>query len=65
MESRLVCRVCGTVFSEHEARLKLVDPEEDEMQCPNCGSARVDPYTLDPDGPVDNPFEDDEEPGIG
>lgn len=64
MESRLICRVCGTVFSEHEARLKLEDPEEDEMQCPSCGSARVEPYALDPDGPVDNPFEDDEEPGM-
>ena len=64
MESRLVCRVCGTVFSEREARLKLVDPEEDEMQCPNCGSARVESYALDPDGPVDNPFEDEEDPGM-
>ena len=64
MESRLVCRVCETVFSEHEARLKLVDPEEDEMQCPECGSARVESYALDPDGPVDNPFADEEDPGM-
>lgn len=64
MESRLVCRVCGTVFSEHEARLKLEDPEEDEILCPKCGSSRVDPYALDPDGPVDNPFENDEEAGM-
>ncbi|MGB3681220.1 MAG: hypothetical protein WA990_01915 [Rubrobacteraceae bacterium] len=63
MESRLVCSVCETIFSEHEARLKLVDPEEDEMQCPNCSSARVEPYALDPEGPVDSPFED-EEPGM-
>lgn len=64
METRLVCRVCGKVFSEHEARLKAIDPEEDEMQCPNCGSARIEAYALDPDGPVDNPFADEEEPGM-
>lgn len=64
MESRLVCCVCDTVFSEHEARLKLVDPEEDEMQCPDCDSARIEPYALDPDGPVEDPFEDSEEPGM-
>lgn len=64
MESRLVCRVCDTVFSEHEVRLKLVDPEEDEMKCPNCNSARIEPYAHDPDGPVENPFEDSEEQGM-
>lgn len=62
MESKLVCSFCGTVFSEHEARLKLVDPKEDEVLCPKFGSSRVEPYALDSDGPVDNPFEDTEEP---
>ncbi len=61
METKLVCRVCETVFSEHEARLKLENPKEDEMQCPNCGSARVEPYALDADAPVDNPFRDEED----
>lgn len=61
MESKLVCCVCNTVFIEHEARLKLVNPKEDEMQCPDRNSARTEPYAHDPDGPVDNPFEDDEQ----
>lgn len=56
--------MCETVFSEHEARLKLEDPGDDEMQCPNRGSARVDPYALDPDGPADNPFDDEEDAGV-
>ena len=53
-ETRLVCRVCGRVFSEHEVRLKVVDPEEDELQCPNCGSSRMEPYAFDPDAPMEN-----------
>ena len=28
-ETRLACRVCDGVFSEHQVRLKTVDPEED------------------------------------
>lgn len=56
---------CETVFTEHEARLKLVDPEEDEMQCPNCGSAHIEAYALDPEMvPCPPPFEDEEEPGM-
>ena len=53
-ETRLVCRVCEGVFSEHQVRLKAVDPEEDELQCPNCGSSRMEPYAFDPDAPTDN-----------
>ena len=60
-ETRLVCRVCGGVFSEHQVRLKTVDPEEDEVQCPNCGSSRMEPYTFAPDSPMDNPFEKETE----
>jgi uncharacterized protein with PIN domain len=56
-ETRLVCRVCNGVFSEHEVRLKVVDPEEDQVQCPNCGSSRMEPYVFDPDGPVEDSFE--------
>ena len=60
-ESRLVCRVCGGVFSEHEVRLKVVDPEEDQVQCPNCGSSRMEPYVFDPDAPIEDPFEPEDE----
>jgi rubredoxin len=60
-ETRLVCRVCDGVFSEHQVRLKAVDPVEDEIQCPSCGSARLEPYVFDPDAPTDNPLERTEE----
>ena len=60
-ETRLACRVCDGVFSEHQVRLKTVDPEEDQVQCPNCGSSRMEPYAFDPDGPMDNPFEKEDE----
>jgi hypothetical protein len=53
--------VCEGVFSEHQVRLKAVDPEEDEIQCPNCGSSRMEPYVFDPDAPTDNPLERTEE----
>jgi hypothetical protein len=56
-ETRLVCRVCDGVFSEHQTRLKAVDHEEDEMQCPNCGSSHMEPYTFDLDAPTENPLE--------
>jgi hypothetical protein len=59
-ETRLVCRVCDGVFSEHQVRLKVVDPEEDQIQCPNCGSSRMEPYVFDPDAPMENPFEPEE-----
>jgi DNA-directed RNA polymerase subunit RPC12/RpoP len=59
-ETRLVCRVCERVFSEHEVRLKTVDPEADELQCPNCGSYRMEPYGFDPDAPTENPLEREE-----
>ena len=59
-ETRLVCRVCDGVFSEHQVRLKAVDPEEDQVLCPNCGSSRMEPYAFDPDAPTVNPFEPEE-----
>lgn len=61
-ESRLVCRVCEGVFSEHQVRLKTVDPEEDQLECPSCGSSLMEPYAFDPDSLTDNPFEREEGP---
>jgi hypothetical protein len=60
-ETRLACRVCDEVFSERQVQLKALDPEEDELQCPNCGSSRVEPYTFDPDAPMENPFDKEDE----
>ena len=60
-ETRLVCRVCDGVFSEHQVQLKAVDPEEDELECPNCGSSRMEPYTFDPDAPLENLLEQEDE----
>jgi hypothetical protein len=59
-ETRLVCRVCDGVFSEHQVQLKVVDPEEDQVQCPNCGSSRMEPYAFDPNGMAENLFEQEE-----
>jgi len=44
-------------FSEHQIRLKAIDPEEDEAQCPNCGSSRLEPYSFDPDAQTKNQLE--------
>jgi DNA-directed RNA polymerase subunit RPC12/RpoP len=60
-DTKFVCSVCGNVFSEHRASTNPVDPEEDQIMCPNCGSARVDPHHFDPDELVENPFEEPEE----
>ncbi len=30
-ESRLICRVCDEVSSEHQVQLKAVDPDEDRI----------------------------------
>jgi hypothetical protein len=59
-ETRLVCRVCDGVFSEHQVRLKVVDPEVDQLECPNCGSSRMEPYVFDPDAPMENLLEREE-----
>jgi hypothetical protein len=40
--------------------LKVVDPEEDQLECPNCGSSLMEPYVFDPDGPTDNLLEREE-----
>ena len=60
-DTKFVCSVCGNVFSEHRASTNPVDPEEDQIMCPNCGSARVEPHHFDPDELVENPFEEPEE----
>jgi DNA-directed RNA polymerase subunit RPC12/RpoP len=60
-DTKFVCSVCGDVFSEHRASTNPIDPEEDQIMCPNCGSARVEPDHFDPDEPVENPFEEPEE----
>jgi hypothetical protein len=59
-ETQLVCRVCDGVFSEHQVQLNVVDPEEDQVQCPNCGYSRMEPYSFDPDAPMENLFEREE-----
>jgi Zn finger protein HypA/HybF involved in hydrogenase expression len=59
-ETRLVCSVCDGVFSEHQVQLQAVNPEEDQLQCPHCGSSRIEPYAFDPEAPVGNPFEQEE-----
>jgi hypothetical protein len=41
-------RACEGVFSEHEVRLKVVDPDADEVLCPDCGSAQMEPYPFAP-----------------
>lgn len=65
MDTKFVCAVCSTVFSEHRASTNLADPEEDQILCPKCGSARIEPDHFDPDEPVINPFEESEEEGYG
>ncbi len=55
-DTRFVCSVCGTVFSDHRANIPAVVPEGDEIGCPNCGSTRLEPYDFDPDGPVIDPL---------
>jgi hypothetical protein len=60
-----VCRVCDGVFSEHQVRLKAEEPEEDQVQCPSCGSSRMEPYAFDPEAPMENPFEQEDEGALG
>lgn len=59
-DTKLVCRVCGRVFSEHEARLNPIDPEDDQARCPHCGSTQVETYPFDPDAPVEEFAEEEE-----
>jgi hypothetical protein len=59
-ETRLICRVCDEVFSEHQVQLKAVDPDEDQIHCPNCGSSSLEPYVFEPDAPTGNLLEREE-----
>jgi rubredoxin len=60
-DTRFVCEVCGTVFPESRAKVRVVDPHQDalgdQILCPNCGSARIATDPFDPDGPIENPLE--------
>jgi DNA-directed RNA polymerase subunit RPC12/RpoP len=60
-DTKFVCSVCKNVFSEHQASANPMDPEEDQLRCPNCGSYYVEPDHFDPDEPVENLFEGTEE----
>jgi DNA-directed RNA polymerase subunit RPC12/RpoP len=60
-DTKFVCSVCRNVFSEHRASANPIDPEEDQIRCPNCGSYHIEPDHFDPDEPVENPFEETEE----
>ena len=64
-DSKFVCSVCGHVFSEHRASLNPVDPEEDQIRCPNCGSYRVETDHFDPDEPLEILDEEPEREGQG
>ena len=60
-DTKFVCSVCGYVFSEHRASTNPMDPEEDQIMCPNCGSYRVEPDHFDPDELVEDPLDKPEE----
>ncbi len=62
-DTKFVCSVCRNVFSEHQANTNLVDPEEDQIRCPECGSARIEPDHFDPDEPLEELVEEPEEEG--
>jgi len=58
-DTKFVCSVCRNVFSEHRAS---VDPtDQDQIRCPNCGSANVEPDHFDPDEPVESLIVEPEE----
>lgn len=62
-DTKFVCAVCRNVFSEHRASVPSIDPEEDQIRCPNCGSERVEPDHFDPDEPLENPLEGPDQEG--
>ena len=39
-EIQLACRLCDGTYSEHQVRLKAVNPEENWVQCLNRGSSQ-------------------------
>ena len=64
-DTKFVCSVCQTVFSEHRASLNPAEPEEDQIKCPNCGSYRVETDHFDPDEPLEILDEEPEREGQG
>jgi DNA-directed RNA polymerase subunit RPC12/RpoP len=64
-DTKFVCSVCRSVFSEHRAGINVVDPEEDQIRCPNCGSALIEPDHFAPDEPVIDPLEGPEQEEYG
>ena len=62
-DTKFVCSVCRNVFSEHRANTSPADQEQ--IRCPNCGSARVEPDHFDPDEPLEELLEEPEEEGYG
>jgi hypothetical protein len=52
------------VFPEHQARTDaLLDFGEEQIRCPNCGSALVEPDHFDPNEPIEEPIEEPEQEG--
>ncbi|CAA9444083.1 MAG: hypothetical protein AVDCRST_MAG37-1646 [uncultured Rubrobacteraceae bacterium] len=62
-DTKFVCAVCGSAFSEHEASASTFESEEDEIRCPNCGSAQVETDHFDPNEPLVDPREGSEDEG--
>lgn len=62
-DTKFMCSVCRTVFSEHRASINPADPEEDQIRCPNCGSYRVETDHFDPDEPLESLVEEPEQEG--
>jgi DNA-directed RNA polymerase subunit RPC12/RpoP len=60
-DTKFVCSVCRNVFSEHRANANPAD--QDQIRCPECGSALIEPDHFDPNEPVEGLIEEPEEEG--
>jgi DNA-directed RNA polymerase subunit RPC12/RpoP len=60
-DTNFLCSVCRNVFSEHRASTNAVD--QDQIRCPKCGSARIEPDHFDPDEPLEELIEEPEQEG--
>ena len=60
-DTRFVCSVCRSVFSEYQSSVNPVD--QDQVRCPDCGSALVEPDHFDPNEPVEDLLEEPEQEG--
>ncbi len=64
-DTKFVCSVCQSVFPEHQARTDaLLDFGEEQIRCPNCGSALVEPDHFDPNEPIEDPIEEPDQEGL-